>query len=45
MKEKNWGMDLNIEDTTLYTPHYADDQVVIAQEREYPEFYGRKLLG
>ena len=47
---RNWrrscsgmGVQLNV-DTTLYTLHFADDQVVIAQEREDLEFMTRRLF-
>lgn len=47
---KNWrnqchrmGVELS-EDRNLYTVHFADDQVVLAQEKEDLEFMTRKLL-
>ena len=43
-KKKCNGMGLTIGDTTLYTLHYADDQVVIARDKEDLEYMGKKLL-
>ncbi|XP_072383859.1 uncharacterized protein [Diabrotica undecimpunctata] len=37
-------MGLSIGDETLYTLHYADDQVVIAQDKEDLEYMARKLM-
>ena len=37
------GVQLN-EDTTLYTLHFADDQVVVAQDKEDLEFMTRRLF-
>lgn len=34
----------NIGDTTVYTLHYANDQVVIAQNKEDLEYIARKLV-
>ncbi|XP_072375789.1 uncharacterized protein [Diabrotica undecimpunctata] len=37
-------MGLSIEDETVYTLHYADDQVVIDQDKEDLEYMARKLM-
>lgn len=41
-KCKNMGIPLN--ETTLYTLHFADDQVVLSQDAEDMEYMTRKLI-
>jgi hypothetical protein len=42
-KRKYFGMGYNVDNTTIYTPQFADDQVVIAQSKEDLQYMGRKL--
>jgi hypothetical protein len=43
-KRKFSGMGYNLDNTTIYTPQFADDQVVMAQSKEDLEYVCRKLL-
>ena len=42
-KRKCAGMGYNVDNTTIYTLQYADDQVVMAQSKEDLEYMCRKL--
>jgi hypothetical protein len=37
-------MGLEIQDTTIYSLLFADDQLLIAQDYEYIEYMTRKLI-
>ncbi|XP_046662697.1 uncharacterized protein LOC124355579 [Homalodisca vitripennis] len=43
-RRKCSGMGISVGDRTLYTLHYADDQVILAQDPEDLEYMTRKLL-
>jgi len=42
-KRKCFGMGYNVDNTTIYTLQFADDQVVMAQSKENLEYMCRKL--
>jgi hypothetical protein len=42
-KGKCFGMEYNVDNTTIYTLQFADDQVVMAQSKEDLEYMCRKL--
>jgi hypothetical protein len=42
-KRQCFGMGYNVDNTTIYTLQFADDQVVMAQSKKDFEYMGRKL--
>jgi hypothetical protein len=42
-RRKYFGMGYNVDNTTIYTLEFADDQVVIAQSKEDLQYMGQKL--
>ena len=42
-KRKCYGMGIPLENTTLYTLQFADDQVILAGDKEELEYMAHKL--
>jgi hypothetical protein len=42
-KRKCFGMGYKVDNTTIYTLQFPDDQVVMTQSKEDLEYMGRKL--